>query len=286
MYHQMENAFAHVEVDELGAQLHSLRRRKDGYEYLWQGDPAIWPGQAPILFPIVGSLAEERYWLGGQPYQMPRHGFARRKRFFCVDESNDRLVFSLTDDVETRAQYPFAFELRVTYLLTGQRLGVTHTVLNPAAEPLYFSLGAHPAFRCEIGDTLRFECREENLHTQRIGADGLRTGELFAVPGNGREIEITEELFLHDALILSGLRSRCVTLESRRKGRVVTVMLGGAPYLGLWAKPGAPFVCIEPWYGVADPCRPALDFTQKQGIQRLEGKGRFDFKIQIELHDF
>ncbi len=71
MYHQMENAFAHVEVDELGAQLHSLRRRKDGYEYLWQGDPAIWPGQAPILFPIVGSLAEERYWLGGQPYQMP-----------------------------------------------------------------------------------------------------------------------------------------------------------------------------------------------------------------------
>ena len=77
MYHQMENAFAHVEVDELGAQLHSLRRRKDGYEYLWQGDPAIWPGQAPILFPIVGSLAEERYWLGGQPYQMPRHGFAR-----------------------------------------------------------------------------------------------------------------------------------------------------------------------------------------------------------------
>ena len=118
------------------------------------------------------------------------------------------------------------------------------------------------------------------------GADGLRTGELFAVPGNGREIEITEELFLHDALILSGLRSRCVTLESRRKGRVVTVMLGGAPYLGLWAKPGAPFVCIEPWYGVADPCRPALDFTQKQGIQRLEGKGRFDFKIQIELHDF
>ena len=108
MYHQMENAFAHVEVDELGAQLHSLRRRKDGYEYLWQGDPAIWPGQAPILFPIVGSLAEERYWLGGQPYQMPRHGFARRKRFFCVDESNDRLVFSLTDDVETRAQYPLS----------------------------------------------------------------------------------------------------------------------------------------------------------------------------------
>lgn len=245
MYHQMENAFAHVEVDELGAQLHSLRRRKDGYEYLWQGDPAIWPGQAPILFPIVGSLAEERYWLGGQPYQMPRHGFARRKRFFCVDESNDRLVFSLTDDVETRAQYPFAFELRVTYLLTGQKLGVTHTVLNPAAEPLYFSLGAHPAFRCEIGDTLRFECREENLHTQRIGADGLRTGELFAVPGNGREIEITEELFLHDALILSGLRSRCVTLESRRKGRVVTVMLGGAPYLGLWAKPAPPSFALS-----------------------------------------
>lgn len=151
MYHQMENAFAHVEVDELGAQLHSLRRRKDGYEYLWQGDPAIWPGQAPILFPIVGSLAEERYWLGGQPYQMPRHGFARRKRFFCVDESNDRLVFSLTDDVETRAQYPFAFELRVTYLLTGQKLGVTHTVLNPAAEPLYFSLGAHPAFAAKLG---------------------------------------------------------------------------------------------------------------------------------------
>ena len=163
---------------------------------------------------------------------------------------------------------------------------MTHTVLNPAEEPLYFSLGAHPAFYCAIGDTLRFECREENLHTQRIGADGLRTGEMFPVPGDGREIEITEELFLHDALILSGLHSRYVTLESRRKGRVVTVTLGGAPYLGLWAKPGAPFVCMEPWYGVADPCRSALDFTQKQGIQRLEGKGRFDFKMQIELHDF
>ena len=202
--------------------------------------PLFWPGQAPILFPIVGSLAEERYWLGGQPYQMPRHGFARRKRFFCVDESNDRLVFSLTDDVETRAQYPFAFELRVTYLLTGQKLGVTHTVLNPAAEPLYFSLGAHPAFRCEIGDTLRFECREENLHTQRIGADAYSTASYLLCLGNGREIEITEELFLHDALILSGLRSPMRHAGKAAVRRVVTVMLGGAPYLGLLGEAGRP----------------------------------------------
>lgn len=286
MYQQMENAFATIEVDELGAQLHSLRRRKDGYEYLWQGDPSIWAGQAPVLFPVVGSLVEGRCLVEGRAYSMPRHGFARGKRFFCVEQAPHRLVYALTDDMETRAQYPYAFELRIAYALKGQKLCVTYTVLNREARPMFFSIGAHPAFRCEMGDRLRLECREENLRTQRVGPDGLLLDETFPVPGGGREIEITPELFCKDALILSGLHSRSVTLESRRFGHVVTVALGGAPYLGLWAKPGAPFVCIEPWYGVADSHEPAKDFSQKRGIQRLEGHGRFDFTIQIELHAF
>ena len=286
MYHKIENAFVGVEVDELGAQLHSLRRRKDGYEYLWQGDPAVWAGQAPTLFPIVGTLLENRFLVEGRAYSMQRHGFARRKRFYCVDQSPDSLVFSLTDDEETRAQYPYSFELRIAYVLRERTLHITHTVLNRGAEPMYFSIGAHPSFCCELGDCIRLECREEGLRTLRIDADGLLLGESFPVPGDGREIVLTRELFEKDALIFSGLRSRSVTLERRRFGRVVTVTLGGAPYLGVWAKPGAPFVCIEPWYGIADSRERVPDLSRKRGIQRLEGNGRFDFAIQIERHDF
>lgn len=286
MYQQLENAFVKIEVDELGAQLRSLRRRKDGYEYLWQGDPAVWSGRAPVLFPIVGSLSEGRCLVEGQVCSMPRHGFARGKRFFCMEQAPHRLVYALTDDAQTRAQYPYAFELRIAYTLSGQKLCVTHTVLNREDRPIYFSIGAHPAFRCEMGDRLRLECREENLRTQRVGPDGLLLNETFPVPGDGREIEITPELFCRDALILSGLNSRSVMLESRRYGHVVTVTLGGAPYLGLWAKPGAPFVCIEPWYGITDSHEPARDFSRKRGIQRLEAHGRFDFTIHMELHTF
>lgn len=286
MNHHLENAFAKIEVDELGAQLLSLRRKEDGHEYLWQGNPAVWSGRAPVLFPIVGSLLENRFLMDGQAYSMPRHGFARGKHFFCVEQAPHRLVFSLTDDKETRAQYPFAFELRVAYTLEEQTLCITHTVLNRGGGPMFFSIGAHPAFRCELGDRLRLECREENLRTQRVGPDGLLLDALFPVPGDGREIEITPELFSRDALILSRLHSRSVTLESRRHGHVATVTLGGAPYLGLWAKPGAPFVCIEPWYGVADARERVSDLSRKRGIQRLAGHGRFDFTIHIELHTF
>ena len=286
MYHKIENAFVQVEVDELGAQLHSLCRREDGYEYLWQGDPAIWPGQAPVLFPIVGTLWENRLLVDGKAYSMLRHGFARRKHFYCVEQSPDSLVFSLTDDEETHAQYPYPFELRIAYVLKERTLHITHTVLNRGTEPMYFSIGAHPGFCCELGDRIRLECREEGLRTLRIDSDGLLLGESFPAPGDGREIILTKELFEKDALIFSGLRSRSATLESRRFGRVVTVTLGGAPYLGIWAKPGAPFVCIEPWYGVADSREPVPDFSCKRGIQRLEGNGRFDFAIQIEMHAF
>lgn len=286
MYQQMENAFVRVEVDELGAQLRSLRRKEDGYEYLWQGDPAIWPDQAPILFPVVGELLEGSYRAEGRAYSMPRHGFARRKRFFCVEQAPHRLVFSLTDDEETRAQYPYAFELRVAYTLQGRRLCVTHTVLNRDERPMYFSIGAHPGFNCEMGDRLRLACREEPLRTYRVDEQGLLVDETFPVPGDGREIVITPELFRQDALILSGLHSRSVTLESRRYGHVVTVTLGGAPYLGLWAKPGAPYVCIEPWYGIADSHERTADLSAKRAIQRLEENGRFDFTIEMELHTF
>ena len=276
MTRYLENEFLKIGVREHGGELCSLYSKSADYEYLWQGDKAIWSGQSPILFPIVGRLMDDKYIFEGEEYSLKKHGFARVSDW-AFDESENGFSFVLNDTSETLKSYPFPFTLRVTYSLCGKTLSVSHDVINTGDNTMYFSIGAHPGFNCEIGDTLEFEC-EETAKTEKIDLEtALRLPEKTPVLENEKEITITKDIFNEDALILNGLKSSFLTLKSQNHPREVKVTFGGAPYLGIWAKPGAPYVCIEPWFGVNDSTVKADSFKNKDEILTLPAGETFNF---------
>lgn len=279
MIYKIENEFFTCEIDDMGAQLHSLKSKKNGKEYIWQGNPDIWYGQAPVLFPVIGQLINDKYFYNGTEYTMPKHGLAR-KLLFKVKECEDaKAVFSLESDENTLKSYPFDFEYLVTFELEGKALVNTMTVVNKTDGEMYFSVGAHPAFNCNVGDVIEFE-QPETLATERIDKENLIIDEKFPLIENSREIVITKEIFEPDALILSDIKSKKLRIKGENE---IEFTFGDCPFLGIWAKPGAPYVCIEPWYGVNDGREVKSDISQKRGIQHLNKGETFEFAWIAEV---
>ena len=263
-------------INPQGAQLSALRDAQ-GTDLLWNGDPAVWSGRAPILFPIVGTLAGGSYRLGSRTYQLPRHGFARNRRFQVLSTSAARAVFRLAADAETLSVYPFHFELDVEFALAGASLTLTTTVRNVGEEEIPASLGYHPAFLWPLpygqprsAHFIEF-ATDEAGPVRRLDGAGLLSEERIPTPIAGRRLALRDELFANDALILDQVRSREVTYGassglSSLQGPRIRVEFPDSPYLGIWSKPGAGFVCIEPWRGIADPQEFSGDFHSKPGV--------------------
>lgn len=279
MYYKIENEFLTCEIDDMGAQLHSLILKENGKEYIWQGNPEIWYGQAPVLFPIIGQLIGDKYRYNGKEYTMPKHGLARKLPFAVKECGGAKAVFSLESDENTLKSYPFEFELLVIFELCGKSLVNTMTVINKTDGEMYFSIGAHPGFNCKVGDIIEFE-KPETLSTERIDKENLIIPEKFPLIENSREIEITKEIFEPDALILSGMESEKLRIKGENE---IEFTFGKCPFLGIWAKPGAPYVCLEPWYGVNDGREVKNDISEKRGIQKLGKGGEFSFSWTAEI---
>ena len=217
---------------------------------------------------VQGKDGRNDVSLDGKEYTMPKHGFARKMKWEFLEKSDDSVSFILKETPETLELYPYIFEVKVTFSLDGNRLTVSHTVTNKNNRVMYFSLGAHPAFNCKIGDKLSFDL-EETLETEKIDlVRSLRLPETYPVLNNERDITVTEHIFDEDALILHGIKSENITLHTDNAD--IKFNLGNAPYLGIWAKPGAPYVCIEPWWGVNDSTEKKDDFSQKDAICKAE----------------
>lgn len=285
MVHYIENDIIKIGVKEYGCELTSVLSKKDGYEYLWQGDESIWYGQAPILFPIVGRLIDDEYSLNGKTYTMPKHGFARKLNWALLNKDEDTMSFILSENEDTLKIFPYEFDLIVTYTITENTLKVSHCVVNKNEDTMYFSIGAHPAFNCKIGDKLSFD-NNETLSTEKIDlVKSLRLPETFPVLNNEKDIIITEDIFKEDALILHGIESENITLIHKDNKHTVHFNLGKAPYLGVWAKPGAPYVCIEPWFGVNDSFEKKNDFSEKDAINKLDAENIFNFTWEATFID-
>lgn len=279
MYYKIENELLTCEIDDMGAQLHSLKLKENGKEYIWQGNPDIWYGQSPVLFPVIGQLLNDSYRYNGVEYSMPKHGLARKLLFNVKECAGAKAVFSLESDENTRKSYPFDFELLVAFELKEKSLINTMTVINKTKGEMYFSIGAHPGFNCKIGDVIEFEL-PETLETERIDADSLLVDEKIPVIENSREIVITKDIFNNDALILSNIKSKKLRIKSDYE---VEFTFGDCPVLGIWAKPNAPYVCIEPWYGINDNREFKKDISEKRKIMRLEEGGSFAFDWKAEI---
>jgi galactose mutarotase-like enzyme len=276
-----------AEIDPRGAQL-SVLRTGAGNDLLWNGDPNIWAGRAPLLFPIVGVLAGGVYRLGGKSYPLSRHGFARDKVFGLQNSSPSAAAFRLQADEATYAVYPFHFELDVRYELSGATLSLTTSIRNLGAADMPASFGYHPAFRWPLpfgqpraSHFIEFETDEPDA-VRRIDAAGLLTPVRHPTPIDNRRLDLTDALFQPDVLIFDQIKSRSVSYGGQQGPRL-RIGFPDAAYLGVWTKPGAHFICIEPWHGITDPEGFAGDFMQKPGVQVLKAGEAFFAKMDITL---
>ena len=256
-------------VSPHGAELTNLSTT-DGRELQWNGDPAFWTGRAPILFPVIGVLRDGSYRYDGRTYAMPKHGFARRSTFDVVARDERGATFRLAASDRTRTIYPFEFRLDVTFRLTDTSLSVTAAVGNRGDRPMPASFGFHPALRWPLPfGRPRPEHRllfpeDEPQQIRRIDADGLLRPEPQPTPVAGDTLPLADALFVDDALIFDRLTSRSVRYGAA-EGSQLRVDFADFPTLGVWTKPGAGFVCIEPWHGFSDPEGFVGDIRDKPG---------------------
>jgi galactose mutarotase-like enzyme len=283
----LDSGALRVEVDPLGAQLSALRDA-DGRDLLWDGDPSVWSGRAPLLFPIVGALAGGHYRLDARWYPLPRHGFARTRRFDVMRSTPTRALFRLGADESTRQVYPFEFELTVQFELHGSTLSITTHVCNLGDVEMPASVGYHPAFRWPLPfgyprlDHVMEFAAEEPGPMRRLNAGGLLTSSPYSTPIVHRHLSLADELFQQDVMIFDQLKGHSVAYGAGPGPRLV-IDYPDAAYLGIWSKPGAPFVCIEPWRGIADPEGFAGDFRTKPGVFLVAPGAAIPITLSIRL---
>ncbi|MXV17927.1 aldose 1-epimerase family protein [Hufsiella ginkgonis] len=285
----LENDSLKVSISPEGAQLTSIFNKKDETEHLWQADPAVWGWHAPNLFPLVGESMDQKILVDGAEYKMNRHGFARNAMFGLVDATSVHAKFSLPFSEETLAVYPYRFEFQVLYDLIDNKLRVSYKVINMDQDTIYFGVGAHPAFSVPFDEGASYEDyfiefeHAEELNTAGITNEGYFSGETKPVSLDGNKLHLTRDLFADDALVFKNIRSRKATIKSKVSDKQVSVSFPHFNYLGLWAKPGAPFVCIEPWLGCADTAGERKELRDRECIQQVAHGHVFetDFTIGI-----
>jgi galactose mutarotase-like enzyme len=278
-----------AEVNPLGAQLSTLRDRS-GRDLLWNGDPSVWTGRAPLLFPIVGTLAGGSYRLDSAIYHLPRHGFARGTLFEVVAATTAAATFRLEANDASLRVYPFRFELDVSFALEGPTLSVEMSVRNMGVDAMPASFGYHPGFRWPLpygqarsSHFIEF-ASDEPAPIRRLNADGLLTPERQPTPISARRLVLADTLFQDGVVIFDDIRSRSITYGADAGPRI-RVSYPDAPYLGVWTKPGAHFICIEPWQGVADPEGFSGDFRAKPGVFTVAAGAARSRKMALTLLD-
>lgn len=258
-----------------------------GHDLLWNGDPLWWTGRSPLLFPIVGKVPRDRLLVDGMEYEMPQHGIARRSDFAALEADRSSCVFELRSSPDTLRCYPFMFVLRVAYRISGRALAISASVCNQGATIMPMSFGFHPAFRWPLpGDLhrdtyeIQFETEEPSPVRRLVG--GLLSDERIPTPINQRILHLRDALFESDAIIFDVLRSRSLTYGSREAPQL-KIRFPGMPHLGIWSKPGAPFVCIEPWQGYAAPAGFTGNLDDKPGVVCVPPGALQTFEMSIEL---
>ena len=285
----LENDYLRVSIQPKGAELTSIFHKPSGIEHLWQADPTVWGWHAPNLFPVVGGCLNNQLLINGKTYPIERHGFARQSLFETTESSTTHAVFTLRSSEETRKHFPYEFEFQVIYEIEDSRLTITYRVVNMDEQTVYFSVGAHPAFAVPFSSSEAYEDyyiefeQAEPLKTHMLSAAGYFTGETKPVLTDGNQLALTKHLFDNDALVFKNLASRRATIRSYAHTHAVTVDYPAFPYLGIWAKPGAPFVCIEPWLGCADSEGQPKPIQEKEAVQHIDADKVFETSFSIEI---
>ncbi len=283
----IQNLFIRAEISAQGAELRRFGTGT-GLDLLWHGDPNVWPRTSPILFPVVGRCKEDRIRVGGREFLMPKHGLVRDARWELVLASRESCTFALENTVGSLESYPFPFELSITHTLEDWTLRVSTEVVNRGSESMPFALGAHPAFRWPLSPNVPKEAhrivfeRVEEAPVRRLNGEGLLRTETQPSPVRGQVLHLDDSLFEQDALIFDALTSHAVRLEAPGCP-ALQVDWAGYRQLGLWSKPGANFLCIEPWFGMPSREDEACAFAERPSLFTLEPGKRQAFHWSVTL---
>lgn len=284
----LKNQKLEIKIDKLGAQLTSIKD-KENIEYLWTANEKYWARHAPILFPIVGKVKDNKYKIDNREYNLNQHGFARDSEFEILKNEDDILIYRLKYNEESLKKYPYKFELLIEYKLIDNKLQIKYKVNNLDDKKIYFSIGAHPGFNCPLLEGEKFEDyylefdKKENLKRKMVDNKlGLYTGEYKEFMEEQKIINLNRELFIDDAIVFKDFDSNKIALKNNKNQKIISMNFEGFKYLGIWTKTDdAPFICIEPWYGCADQIDFAGELKDKEGIIALEKKDEFECKYDI-----
>lgn len=286
---QLDNGILNIAVSELGAELVSIE--KEGHQYLWNADADYWGRHAPILFPIVGKLHEGVCHFGEQECHMKQHGFARDSRFAPTGNHGEMKLI----EKPSKELYPFDFDLLVRYVLEGSQIKIIWSVVNRGKETMWFQIGAHPGFmlpQYHADDPIHGYLRLLDARGQAIRPvqhstleEGLRKPLPSPIPMQDSIIPITNDTFAHDALLIEEKQVTAVELLDKNQHAILRVDCPQAEAFGLWApaKAGCPFVCLEPWCGIADAIGFSGDFSQRKYAHPLEPNATYCFTYTIDL---
>ena len=282
----LSNNSLSVNINEKGAELQSIQY--NNIEYLWQADTKFWGKHAPVLFPIVGELKNGKYIFKDKEYKLPRHGFARDKIFEAKQTDATSATFTLKNDEETFAVYPFKFIFRVTYAIKENELFCTYHVQNINADIMYFSVGGHPAFKVPLNKKLSYadyvlEFENDNALKRYLLKDGLLSNETESIQLDNKTLQLKPDLFYKDAIVLKHINSKEITLKTDKDSRELKFKFNGFPYFGIWAAKDAPFVCLEPWCGIADNVNHNNELINKEGINKLAADETWERTWSVEL---
>ncbi|MDD5644462.1 MAG: aldose 1-epimerase family protein [bacterium] len=290
MLSSIANKYAEIVVDDFGAELKSFKLLSRGIEFIWEANQKIWERHSPVLFPIVGKLKDNSYKFGDNLYSLNQHGFARDSRFKIRKKDKNLISYGLRYDKHTLNIFPFKFILEITYLLEKTSLKISFKTYNIDSRIMWFSIGAHPGFKCPFFPNEQFadyyiEFEKKEYAKRLFLKNGLLSGTDEIFLDNTNVFRLNPDIFQNDAIILKYLKSNFVSLKSCLSPHKITVELGNFPYMGLWMKPEYPlFICIEPWFGLADKYNCSGLLREKEGIISLNPGKSFEcyYRIIIE----
>lgn len=277
------NAKLSATINHKGAELVSLQNIDSKKEFIWEGNPEYWGKHSPILFPIVGTLKNNTYTYNGNVYNLSRHGFARDMNFDLISLTENEAVFSLKSNQETKALYPFDFELQIIYTLIDAELNIRYRILNTGSEALFYAIGGHPAFA--LSDAFEHYSLQfvpnENLISYELENDLLsdKTKKIELDKGN---LPLNYWLFEKDALIFKELKSNQIQLL-HGVTPILNFKFNDFPNFGIWTKIGAPFICLEPWVGYSDTLNTNGNITEKEGAQKLQNNTSMEYSFSVEI---
>lgn len=275
-------------IDSFGAELHSLKDNS-GTEYLWQADPAVWKRHAPVLFPFICNTDSKKYTYEGQVYSLANHGFARDSEFELVSSDCSSAEFLLRSSAETLKLYPFEFELRIGYKLSGNKLDVSYTVKNTDTKDMYFFIGGHPAFNVPMGGESYNDYFVEYENPETIVREFKGKTEIIA--DNAAKVPLSHEIFADDVFMKDAPDSSWIALVSKKSGRKIKLNYDPKGCIAVWSSyfedkaitEQAKFVCLEPWSSVPVYCDKEENITKMPHAIRLSPENEYVFAYSIEI---